>query len=203
MNRYGTKARVGQWLYMEVRRITEQHTRHRDGASRRAKRYNRDPRIEAAHEFLQHENGASDGRVECRRKSGTRARSQKHLAVILVAAKYRPQEIGHARSHLHTRSFATQREAGADCEYATNELHRYQAIRCLRQLSAQDSLDVGNAAAGCLRCVSANQPGCNAGGNRTNRGDEQKPHKLFAVRPGNQRVAEAVRLIERKTEDRP
>ena len=61
---------------------------------------------------------------------------------------------------------------------------------------------MGDAAAGCLRCVSANQPGRNAGRNRTNRSDEQKPHKLFAVRPGNQGVAEAVRAIERKTEDR-
>jgi hypothetical protein len=109
MDRNRAKAGVGQWFYMEVRRIAEEHTGHRDGASRRAERHNRSPRIEAAHEFLQHENGAADGRVECRSKTSPRPGSQKHLAVIPVAAKYQTEEICHACPHLHTRSFATQR----------------------------------------------------------------------------------------------
>ena len=34
------------------------------------------------------------------------------------------------------------------------------------------------------------------GRNRTNRSDQQKTHKLLALRPGNQGVAQAIRLIE-------
>ena len=41
MDRHRAKAGVGQWFYMEVRRIAEEHTGHRDRASRRAERHNR------------------------------------------------------------------------------------------------------------------------------------------------------------------
>ena len=37
MDRHRAKAGVGQWFYMEVRRIAEEQTGYRDGASRRAR----------------------------------------------------------------------------------------------------------------------------------------------------------------------
>src|SRR5580765_474870 len=160
MNRYRTKARVGDPFDMEVRRITEEHTGHRDGPRPCAQSYDGNSRIEAAHEFLQHENGAADGRIECRSKTSPRTGSQKHLAVIFVATKEFSDQMGSTRPHLHNRSFTAERQAGTNCEHASNELHRYQAIHCLHryqailcpwQLSAQHRLDLGDAAAGCLR----------------------------------------------------
>ena len=85
-------------------------------------------------------------------------RQPKRVAVIFVAAEEFSHQMGSTRPHLHDRSFTAERQAGTNCEHATNELHRYQAIQCLHryqecpwQRSAQHRLDLGDAAAGCLR----------------------------------------------------
>lgn len=77
---------------MKVRRIPEQHARHRDRGCGSAKRRNRDARLEAAHQLFQDENGAGDRRVERGRKARARARRQEHSAVRPVAAEHLPDQ---------------------------------------------------------------------------------------------------------------
>src|SRR6185436_11730215 len=148
MNGYRAKARVGHRIDVEVRCITEEYPGHRDRARRGAERRDSDPCVESAHQFLQDKYSPRDGSVKCRSKSGSRAGGQKRFAVIFMAAKDLSYQMGSTRPHLHARSFAAERQAGTDCEHTTDELHGYEAVRCLGQLSAKDRLDVGGCRCG-------------------------------------------------------
>ena len=96
------------------------------------------------------------GARQCRSKTSP-APQREHLAVTPVAAKYTPRNLAGLLPSAH--SVLRDRALGrADCEHATDGLHRYQAIRCLWQRSAEDRLDVGNAASFRLWRETANEP---------------------------------------------
>ena len=122
IERPGLGRGVVQRFDMKVRRIPEQHARHGDCGRRGAKRRDRNARLEAAHQFLQDENGAGDRRVERGRKAGARAGRQKHSAVGPVAAEHLPDQVGHRRAHLNARALTTERKPRPDRQHAADEL---------------------------------------------------------------------------------
>ena len=77
----------GEVCNLEVQRIAQQAARHGDRTHRRAKGDQSDARVEAAHQFFQHEDRAGAGRVEGRRKAGSGTARDQCAAVLSVATK--------------------------------------------------------------------------------------------------------------------
>ena len=80
--------------------------------------------IRCSNQFLEGKDGASDWRVE----GGAEARAgpgpNQHPAVRPTSAEHLPNQVGKARPHLDAGALAAERQAGADCEQPTEELHR-------------------------------------------------------------------------------
>ena len=158
---------------MEVRRIAEQHARHRDGGRRCAEGGDGDTALESLHQFLEDEDGARDRRVE----GGPEARAgpgrNQHPAVRPASTEYLSDKMSEARAHLDGGALAAEREAGADREQAAEELDRNQAKRDRRKLPAQDRFDMRDAASRRVGEVATNQPGGERG-RACARGDNRK-----------------------------
>ena len=85
---------------------------------------NRDPVFEPLHQFLEHEDGARDWCVEGGAEARAGASRNQHPAVRPASAEHRPYQVGKARAHLDAGTLAAKRQAGADREQPTEELHR-------------------------------------------------------------------------------
>jgi len=149
-----------------------------------------------------HKNCARHRCVERRGKAGTRTGRKQHPAIWPLAAADVSDKVGNARPHLHARALATERKPGADCEHTAAEFHPDEVKRRLPDFLVQHGLDIGDAASGCVRRESADQPGRYKGRGSTGHRNDQKSCNLFALCPGNQRITQTVRLYKRKPEDR-
>jgi hypothetical protein len=151
------EVRHDQSRQMEILPVAQNRAGDRDGAGRGAERRDRHPQFEAAHQFLEHENGAGDRRVERSRKAGPGACSQQHAAIGPIAPEGSADEMAESAGHVHARPLAAERQSGADCERAADEFYWNDAKRRLRHLPLENGFDLRNAAAGRLRRHPANE----------------------------------------------
>src|SRR5262249_31707738 len=145
---------------------------------------------------------ASNRSVEGGGKAGTRTGRKQHPAIWPLAAADFSHKVSNARPHLHARALATERKPGADCEHTAAEFHPDEVKRRLRDFRVQHGLDMRDAASRCVRTESADDPGRYQGRGSTSHHNQQESCKPFTLCPGNQRITQTVRLLERKPEDR-
>ena len=191
---------VGERFEGEVGGDAEEDPRDADRGGRRAERGDGDAGVEAAHQFFEHEHGAGDRGVERGGEAGAGAGGEQDAGVGGVAAEEAADEMGDARAHLHRRSFAAEREAGADGQEATDEFHGEQQRVGGRSSCMEDGFDVRDAAAGGFGREAADEPGGERGGGGGERDDEREAEETVAVGPGDECVAPAVGVHEREAE---
>ena len=188
-------AKWKSWPSPRIARETEMRCRR--GAERR----DRDPQFEPPHQFLEHENGAGDRRVERRGEARSGAGGKQHAAIGPIAPKDLADQMAERRGHVHARTFAAKRKPGADRERAADELHRNDAKRRLRQLPVQDRLDMGDAASGRLRRDPADERSRDSRAAAQAATRSQKPSGPCACARAIKRVAQSIRLFEQEHEE--
>jgi hypothetical protein len=107
-----------------------------------------------------------------------------------------------ARPHLDAGTFTAKRQAGPDGKQTAEEFHRNHPKRGRRKFAMQYCLDVRDAASRRVRRKAAHQPRgkrCRCGVRDQN---EQKTENGLAMRPCNQRVPHAVRLLQSQPKNR-
>ena len=102
--------------------------------------------LEPSDQLFEHEHGPGNRRVESGGEPGAGACREKHPEVRRTPPAHPSDEVGKGRAHLHTRAFAAERQAGADCQHAADELDRYQTRGRRRHLFVQRRFDMRNAA---------------------------------------------------------
>ena len=86
-------------------------------------------------------------------------------------------------AHLYGRPLAAEREASAYPQQTADEFDRQENQRGRRQFAANDGLDVGNAAAGCMFHETAHEPHGEGCGRRRAHDHEYKAKKRLFVPP--------------------
>ena len=194
------QVRHDQRAQMKILAVAKNRARDRDGARRRAERGDRDPQFEPPHQFLEHEDGAGDWRVERRGEAGSRPGGKQHPAIGPIAPKNFADKMAQGRGHVHARPLAAKRKPGADRERAADELHRNDTKRRLRQLPIEDGFDLRDAASGRLGRDPANQRSRDSRRRPASR--DQQPEALGPLRMGEdeKRIAQSIRLFEQEHE---
>ena len=194
------EVRHDQRAQMKILPVAQNRAGDRDGARRGAERGDRDPQFEPPHQFLEHEDGAGDRRVERRGEAGPRPGGKQHAAIGPIASKNFADQMAQGPGHVHARPLAAERKPGADRERAADELHRNDTKRRLRHLPSEDGFDLRDAAAGRLGRDPANQRSRDSRSHRASRDDE--PDALGPLRMGKseKRIAQLIRLFEQEHE---
>jgi hypothetical protein len=120
---------VGQHGDAEVRRVAEQHARHRDGSRRGAEGGDRDSVFEPLYQFLKNEDGPRDRSVESSGETSASPGRNQHPAAGPGSAEQSSYKVSEARPHLDAGALAAERQAGADREQSAQEFHRDQEKR--------------------------------------------------------------------------
>jgi len=165
------QVRHDQRAQMKVLPVAQNRPGDRDRACRRAERGDRDPQFESPHQFLKHEDGSGDWRVERRGEAGPCPGGEQHPAIGPIAATGLADEMAQGRGHVHARPLAAKGKPGADRERAADELHRNDAKRRLWQLLIEDGFDMRNAASSRLGRDPANER------SRNSRSDRASPNQ--------------------------
>ena len=194
------QVRHDQHAQMKILAVAQNRAGDRDGARRGAERGDRDPQFEPPHQFLEHENGAGDWRVERRGEARSRPGGQQHATIGPIAPKNFADKMAQGRGHVHARPLAAKRKPGADRERAADELHRNDAKRRLRQLPIEHGFDMRDAASSRLGRDPANERSRDSRSRPASH--DQQPEALgpLRMREDEKRIAQLVRLFEQEHE---
>ena len=194
------QVRHDQHAQMKVLAVAQNRAGDGDGARRGAERGDRDPQFEPPHQFLEHEDGAGDWRVERRGEARSRPGGKQHATIRPIAPKSSADKMAQGRGHVHARPLAAKRKPGANREHAADELHRNDAKRRLRQLPIEDGFDMRNAASSRLGRDPANERGRDPRSDRASPNQQPEALRPLRMREDEKRIARLVRLFEQEHE---
>ena len=187
---------------MEVWLIADEQPGNGDCACCSPQSRNGDAVLKPLDEFLEHEHGPGNRRIEGSRKTCPCPGSKKNTAIGQRSAEDAADPEGEGRSHLHARPFAAKDKATTDCQDTANEFDRGECIASRTYGAIEHCLDVRDAAACCMRCKPAHQPRSDKRQGRRHQHHEEKSGQGHSMSLADQQGPCTLRLLQYQAKHR-